>query len=616
MLALENGMKRLERRIVALTGRSDRYSWLRLGIFLTGSAISVAGYYVAGWWLTIALFIAMLIVFNIVAYFHRQITSSLARHRIWLKLKATQLARMKLDWDNIPVERWPSDTRGDHPFETDLDITGERSVHRLLDTAASREGSQRSRDWLLTTVPDLALVRQRQGLVREIAPLSRFRDKLLLATTLASKDLGEQWEGKRLLSWLSRNTTAKNTTLKVNLVILVVLSAFTIVSFGLFQLGVGPALWVISWLAYVLFYFLRASSGATNLFDEAWTLKDGLTKLSAVFKYLETYRYGKHQRLRKLCEPLLDSTNRPSVKLRRVARVAGGATLQKNQILWLIVNVIVPWDLYFAYRLEQCKREIGAVLPGWLEVWFELEALNSLANFSYLNPEYVFPEVAPAPGPVVFSGKELGHPLILDEQKVCNDFSLEQLGDIVIITGSNMAGKSSFLRTLGVNLCLAYAGGAVNAQRLHTSLFRVFTCIKVSDSVTDGYSYFYAEVRRLKALLGALEKTASYPLFFLIDEIFRGTNNRERLIGSRSYLKALAGRNGVGAVSTHDLELIKLADELPQIMNYHFREEVIDGQMIFDYRLRPGPSPTTNALKIMQMEGLPVELPDEAVRQR
>jgi DNA mismatch repair ATPase MutS len=177
----------------------------------------------------------------------------------------------------------------------------------------------------------------------------------------------------------------------------------------------------------------------------------------------------------------------------------------------------------------------------------------------------------------------------------------------VIITGSNMAGKSTFLRTLGVNLCLAYAGAPVNAERLQTALFRLFTCIRVTDSVTDGYSYFYAEVRRLHALLDAQKEPGQLPLFFLVDEIFKGTNNRERLIGSRSFVKALVGRNCVGIISTHDLELVNLAQSVAKVRNNHFREEVINGQMAFDYILREGPCPTTNALKIMAMEGLPTD---------
>jgi DNA mismatch repair ATPase MutS len=181
------------------------------------------------------------------------------------------------------------------------------------------------------------------------------------------------------------------------------------------------------------------------------------------------------------------------------------------------------------------------------------------------------------------------------------------MGEVIVITGSNMSGKSTFLRTVGVNLCLAYAGAPVNAAYLKTNLSRLFTCIQVSDSLTDGISYFYAEVRRLKALLDALEKKHDLPLFFLIDEIFRGTNNRERQIGGRAFVQSLIGGHGAGLISTHDLELIVLAEELAEVSNFHFQEEVTQGRMLFDYKVRPGPSRTTNALQIMQMEGLPVE---------
>ena len=143
-------------------------------------------------------------------------------------------------------------------------------------------------------------------------------------------------------------------------------------------------------------------------------------------------------------------------------------------------------------------------------------------------------------------------------------------------------------------------------EQLRAVPLRLFTCIQVADSVTDGISYFYAEVRRLKALLDALNGEDGPPLLFLIDEIFRGTNNHERLAGSRDYIRALAKGRGVGAISTHDLELIGMADDVPGIRNFHFREEISDGRMVFDYRLRPGPCPTTNALKIMRVAGLPV----------
>jgi DNA mismatch repair ATPase MutS len=191
--------------------------------------------------------------------------------------------------------------------------------------------------------------------------------------------------------------------------------------------------------------------------------------------------------------------------------------------------------------------------------------------------------------------------------RVTNDYEVDEVGQMTIITGSNMAGKSTFLRTVGVNLALAYAGGPVVAGSLHTSLFRLFASIRVADSLTDGFSFFYAEVRQLAQLLSELQADEARPLFFLIDEIFRGTNNRERLIGSRAYIRALAAGRGTGLIATHDLELIHLAEENGKIHNAHFRDDVVDGRMVFDYKLHPGPCPTTNALKIMRLAGLPVE---------
>jgi DNA mismatch repair ATPase MutS len=255
---------------------------------------------------------------------------------------------------------------------------------------------------------------------------------------------------------------------------------------------------------------------------------------------------------------------------------------------------------------------MARLLPAWLDAFHELEALISLGEFAALNPGYTFPTIKLFEEKTqihpVFMARSLGHPLLSPAQKVCNDLQIEALGELILITGSNMSGKSTFIRTVGINLCLAYAGGPVNALEMQTIPFRLYTCIRVNDSLVDGFSYFYAEVKRLKGLLDALKTDQSdMPLLYLIDEIFRGTNNRERLIGSRAYVKALIGAAGVGLIATHDLELATLSDHQPQVHNAHFRDEVSAGRLTFDYLLRSGPTPSTNALKIMANEGLPVD---------
>ena len=612
LAALERMNERLQARITRLNYWSDRYSWWRLAIFLGGLSISVLGFVFVRWlgpWLGLALAVLTIVAFSVVAHYHRKVDRSIVRHRIWLQMQTTQIARIQLDWDAIPAEQIQVHIP-DHPFEIDLDVTGDRSLHRLLSTAISDEGSQRLADWLLNTRPDRAKISNRQALVQELAPMTIFRDKLLFQSLLSVRYAREHLEGDRLLNWLKAPSEAnpRNSTLYVG----IGFTALIVLLFILYLFTVLPPIFpVVALLLSITWFFARRKERG-DLFEDAYYMRDAFAQLRGTFEYLETYRYGRHSHLKKLCEPFFrDAGNGPSMLLKSLSRIAGMATLEKNQVLWIIVNGVIPWDAYVARQLQHYKARLARWLPEWLDIWFELEALCSLANFAYLNPEYTLPEViengAQASGHIVYQAQGLGHPLIEEEQKVVNNFSMHNLGEIVLITGSNMSGKSTFLRTLGINLCLAYAGGPVNAQSFSASLFRIFTTIKVSDSVTEGYSYFYAEVRRLKALLDELQRPNPYPLFFLIDEIFKGTNNRERLIGSRAYIRALAGKNCAGAISTHDLELVKLADELPGITNAHFREDVVNGEMVFEYKLQHGPSPTTNALKIMQMEGLPIE---------
>ena len=327
------------------------------------------------------------------------------------------------------------------------------------------------------------------------------------------------------------------------------------------------------------------------MFGEAYDLARQLGQLRVILSDLENYPYAPGSRLAKLCAPFWQGPVCPSAALRKIGWIVSAASLRQNAFLSLALNTLVPWDMFFADLLERYKRELRGLLPAWLDAWATLEALVALANFTRLNPENSFPEILPLSARPVVRGKAVGHPLIADAARVTNDFSLQEMGEVVIITGSNMSGKSTFLRTLGVNLVLAYAGSTVAAQALECLPFRLFTSMNVSDSLSDGISFFYAEVSRLKALLDQLEAANRLPLFFLIDEIFRGTNNRERQIGSRAYTHALAGKNGAGLISTHDLELAHLAENIPAVHNYHFREDIQDGKMVFDFQIRPGRQP-------------------------
>ena len=608
---LDRQIARLRRRGERLNTISRKYWTARRIIFVSGALLALAFCNFAG--STTAWFVAALlaILFSVVTIFHTRVRDSITRNSLLIEIKQVQIARINLDWDRIPVAD-PSPSLAGHPFESDLDITGERSLHRLIDSAVTKEGSDRLKSWLLNTRPDTRTIEHRQKLVRELKDHSVFRDKLQLLSAFArittagptrSQNGSTHWNSKILVDWIEQSGPKKS--LLPTLIVLSILALLNIVCVLLWSFDLIPRIWPLVFLIYVGASLLSQSKIATA-WGELQDLEKALTHFKAVFGYLESRCYQNTPGLGEICSPFGEEGKQPSVEIRKLGRLAAALGVRTNPLLALLFNVLVPWDFYFSYRLELVKKEIAHLLPRWLDAWHELESLNSLANFAYLNPGYVFPDLSA--GRDRLAARSLGHPLLKPQSKVCNDFELNADQRIVILTGSNMAGKSTFLRTVGLNLALAYAGAPVNATSMRTSLFRLFTCIKVSDSVQDGLSYFYAEVKRLQALLAATGVDDDLPVLFLIDEIFRGTNSRERLIGSRSYIRELSERSTMGLVATHDLELIKLADEIKGVTNYHFREEVYDSRMVFDYRLRPGPCPTTNALKIMRLEGLPVEV--------
>ena len=608
---LQKQIARLQRRTEFLNQISRKYWNVRRIIFVAGALLALAFCNVsgtrAGWFVGGVLGV----VFCIVTIFHNRVRESLQRVSLLIDIKKVQISRIHLDWDHLPPTEQTAFAFVDHPFASDLDIVGERSLHRLIDSAVTREGSERLKSWLLQVRPDAALIEHRQALVRELRNHSVFRDRLQLLSAVARnrtvgpaqpRSRASHWNSRILVDWIERATP--HSSLLPTVLVLSAFSALNIVVVVLAALDMIPQIWPLTFLIYMAAIYLNQHRIA-SAWNELYELEKALTHFQVVFRYLESRGYKNTPGLAEVCAPFLDQHKQPSVEIRRLGRLAAALGVRTNPLLWFLIHVALPWDFIFTHRLNLLRNELAQLLPRWLDAWYELEALNSLANFAYLNPHYTFPEITNEENR--FTARNLGHPLLIHETRVCNDFELDQNRRIVILTGSNMAGKSTFLRTIGVNLSLAYAGSPVNANHLQTSLFRPFTCIKVSDSVQDGLSYFYAEVKRLTALLAAAKADDPLPVVFLIDEIFRGTNSRERLIGSRSYIRSLSESNVVGLVATHDLELIKLADEIDGVVNFHFREEVSDGRMVFDYRLRSGPCPTTNALTIMRLEGLPVD---------
>ncbi len=596
-----------DRLLEGATQISTRFSRWRMAIFVIGLATTVILYKLALFHTgnaTLALFIA---TFLVVAWYHNRLEARMHRLRLWRNVKSANLARLRLDWDSIPKDSSP--TSESHAYAADLDLLGPRSLFTLLNTTLSSNGRDTLAKWLLdqnTRPPDPQGWGARQILVKELAPLSGFRDRLIVEASLVGE---QEIDGRRILSTLQ--APAGFSGLLPVLGTQSLLAACTIsLGFGA-ALGWFPSYWMFSFTPYAIIYFLT-SGRAAPAFSRALTLHDELEKLGAIFKLLKARSFVTTPSIKQLLSPLLDSPQRPDLYITRFARVSHSLSVRAHALVHLALNAVVPWDLLWTYRLEQLQRQVLPEIPTWLDTLAELEASAALGNFAFLNPEYTWP-ILVQPGSngrvATLVARDLGHPMIPPAQRVTNDVELTGQGRIFIVTGSNMSGKSTFLRTVGMNACLAQAGAPVCARSFEASWMRLFCCIRVDDSLEAGLSFFYAEVKRLKQVLDATQDTLRPPVLFLIDEIFKGTNNRERVIGSRAFIRALAGNNAFGLVTTHDLELAELEKEIPTASNAHFREGVEARTLTFDYRLRPGPCPTTNALRIMAIEGLPVADP-------
>jgi DNA mismatch repair ATPase MutS len=275
-----------------------------------------------------------------------------------------------------------------------------------------------------------------------------------------------------------------------------------------------------------------------------------------------------------------------------------------NVYISLVINAILMWDFYWMFRLENWKKNVAQNLEHVLDVIAETEALASLAAFQFANPDYAVPHLSPEP--FMLEAESLGHPLIFTTDRITNSFKTTGAGKTCIITGSNMSGKSTFLRTVGINLVLAQAGTAVSARRMLFNPVQVYTAMRTEDNLAESTSSFYAELKRLRMLLDI--SATGQPVFYLLDEILKGTNSGDRHAGAKALIRQLHRRYASGLVSTHDLELGAMQQEHPDyITNYSFNSTIDGDKISFDYKLHAGICKSFNASKLMQLMGIEME---------
>jgi hypothetical protein len=538
------------------------------------------------WWL-LPLGIASLILLGL----HQKIFQAKRRAERAVSFYERGLARWAGNWAGAG-EAGERFRNGAHPYAEDIDLFGVGSLFELLCTARTRAGEDILAAWLLAPATREEIC-ARQEAIAELRPKLEWREDL----ALLGEDLRAGLHAEALSAWGKQAPLPHLLGFRL---LTALLCAASVVGLGLLFAGFGSiplnVVLVINALAGL---WLRPRVNA--IIAQVETASRDLKLLSEVLARIEAEQF-QSAKLVRLRASLETDHLPPSKQIAQLYRLTTWLDARMNQ-LFRPVSAPFFWTSQLAFAVEAWRVRSGVLVEKWIAAVGEIEALSALANYSYEHPADPFAEIVE--GSVIYAGEALGHPLIPENKVVRTDVTLNDDLRLLVVSGSNMSGKSTLLRTVGTNAVLALAGAPVRAKRLQLSPLRLGASIRIQDNLRAGASLFYAEITRLRQLMELT--TAALPLLFIIDEILHGTNSHDRRIGAEAVLRGLVERGAMGLVTTHDLALTNIVtDAHTHARNVHFEDHLEDGRMTFDYILRDGIVKKSNAIELMRSVGLEV----------
>jgi MutS-like protein len=586
--------RRLAERTAALAQLRSYDSALAVARGLTFLAAVAAALY---WYLhqqapawPTGLFLAVFVVLVLV---HQAAADRLDRARLAVDYYKRCLDRLADCWSGRGTAGLRYLDRG-HLYADDLDLFGRGSLFELLCQARTRLGEDVLAQWLCAPA-DAATIRRRQEAVEELRGNADLREKIALLRAEVHEDLDQN----RLIAWSQERARPVSGWIRVGAVLLALLSLAALTVAATTDVGAAPFLLTLIIDGVVSVSYGRKTRRLARTADEA---ASGLAILSQVLAIIEGQRF-RSTLLVEISRRLETKGLPPSRQIARLERLIDYMNNSLRNQFFVPIAFVLRLPVHLVHAIETWRARLGPHIPDWLRAVGEFEALACLSGFAFDHPDYPFPKILESG--TCFDGRQLGHPLIPAGQCVRNDLRLDDETRLVLISGSNMSGKSTMLRSVGTNLVLALAGAPIRAQSLTVSVLQMGTAMRIRDSLQSGESLFYAAVSRLKAVVDRAQNGT--PLLFLFDEILQGTNSHDRLVGSEGVLRALVERGAVGLTTTHDLALTQIVQGLgSRGVNVHFEDSLVDGKMSFDYRIRPGVVQKSNALEIMRLMGLDV----------
>ncbi|MCK4665057.1 MAG: hypothetical protein KAT68_19470 [Bacteroidales bacterium] len=607
MKVYQENIKKYNAKTLRLKKVLNRISLLRLLIFVISSTILITLFSINLITPIFIVFPSSILCFAFVIKHHNKI-AYLRKHTSFLKrINESEILREKCNLEEFDTGH--KFINQNHPYTSDLDIFGQHSIFQLVNRTTTESGMILLSEWLSEPAPNYE-IHDRQKAIKELSQKLDWRQDFQASGMHFQNKKSDYY---KLLDWIeSPIVLLKYRRIYIAVAIILPVLLLLGLYFFLVNLNSPNGYIYLSLMILVLFinYMIlrKVSPLAENIVETSTenliTLRGYRTLINKIesesFKSKKLYelqsilikgKYSAYNEINRLCRILDFSHQRPIKK-----QPIGG------NHFYFMLNYFLLLDIYLIIGAEKWKSKNKVFLKPWSRVVSEFEVINSLAGFCYSNPSYTFPQLEEKNNYIHF--ESLGHPLINYNKRVCNNFHSEGQGDIVMITGSNMGGKSTFLRAVGVNLVLSLAGAPCCTKNGQVSNLKLYSSMRTQDNLKKGISSFYAELSRIEKMLKLIE--SSQNTFFLLDEMFKGTNSEDRHKGGFSLINQLSKLKTSGIIATHDIELAKLSGNKRLVTNYSFNSEIKDNSMIFSYELHPGICNDFNASELMEKSGIKI----------
>ncbi|MCF2602669.1 DNA mismatch repair protein MutS [Parabacteroides distasonis] len=581
-------------RLNALKRRMHQIGTLRL-LLVIGALIALWLLRAESGTLLGMVFVAFALPFGLLMMWHNRLDARKTHEETLMELNQNE--RKGLDYDFSAFDGAPEKADSQHAFSLDLDLFGEPSLFQSLNRTVTTFGKERLAHWFLQPLDQKAAIEQRQAAIQELACLTTFRQQFYVVGRTHLQEASHPFDLERLQRLLAEPPYFQSHTIWRILIGLV--PALWLLAAGSYLMGWLPGSFFNLFIVGCMVVAYAPTKQVNRIYNE-------VNKLESLFKgYAELLRLTEQTPftaapLQELQATLRHEQASASQAIRRLSRYIGGLD-QRFSLAGIILNVLILRDIRHALLLEEWKATYGTHLSQWFDTLAQMDAYNSLGGFAFNHPDYVYPHLTDRY--FTIAGKELGHPLLDRKRCVRNDIHLPKAPWFLIITGANMAGKSTYLRTVGINYLLACVGAPVFAKELTLCPAHLVTSLRTSDSLTSHESYFFAELKRLQMIIQRLQQGER--LFIILDEILKGTNSIDKQKGSLALMRQLVAQQACGIIATHDLVLGDLEKEYPEaVKNYRFEADIQGDELSFSYQLREGVAQNMNACFLMRKMGI------------